>query len=145
MARQKRAEKTEISRLKPLNIEGLSQSDDCFGKAWDPQHRMCSVCADVDICGVVYQEKVVIPKIKKFDLSLPLDLLDFSKVDWDKVSKLVSKYQDAGEPMMYEELMRYVKDLANIKDEFMIKLFIESSLKPNNLKCSEHGEIQIDA
>ena len=84
--------------MKPLNIEDLSQSEDCFGRAWDPQHRACSVCADVDICGVVFQEKVVIPKTKKFDESLPLDLLDFSKVDWDNVSKLVSKYQDAGAP-----------------------------------------------
>lgn len=145
MARQKRTKKTEISRLKPLNIEDLSQSDDCFGKAWDPQHRMCSVCADVDICGVVYQEKVVIPKTKKFDESLPLDLLDFSKVDWAKIGNLVKKYQDAGEPMMYEELMRYIKDLANIKDEFMIKLFIENSFKSNNLMCSDHGEILINA
>lgn len=141
MVRQKRSKKTEISRLKPLNIEDLSQSDDCFGKAWDPQHPLCSVCADIDICGVVYQETVVIPKIKKFDESLPLDLLDFSKVDWAKIGKLVSRYQDEGEPMTYEELMQYVRELANIKDPFMIKLFIEKSLKPNKLKCTEHGEI----
>jgi len=127
--------------LKPLNIEDLSQSDDCFGKAWDPQHPLCSVCADIDICGVVYQETVVIPKIKKFDESLPLDLLDFKKVDWAKIGKLVSRYQDEGEPMTYEELMQYVRELANIKDPFMIKLFIEKSLKPNKLKCTEHGEI----
>jgi hypothetical protein len=145
MDRAKRTKKTEVSRLKPLNIDDLSQSDDCFGKAWDPQHRLCSICADVDICGVVYQEKVVIPKKKKFDESLPLDLLDFSKVDWAKIGKLVKKYQDDGEPMTYEELMRYIKDLANIKDEFMIKLFIEKSLKLNKLKCTEHSEIVIDA
>lgn len=141
MERKKRVKKTEVSRLKPLNIDDLSQSDDCFGKAWDPQHRLCSVCADVDICGVVFQEKVVIPKKKKFDESLPLDLLDFKKIDWAKIVKLVSQYQDEGEPMTYEELMQYVKDLAHIKDPFMVKLFIEKSLKPNNLKCSEHGEI----
>lgn len=145
MERKKRATKTEVSRLKPLNIDDLSQSDDCFGKAWDPQHRLCSVCADVDICGVVFQEKVVIPKKKKFDMSLPLDLLDFKKVDWAKIGKLVKKYQDGGEPMMYEELVAYIKTLANIKDPFMIKLFIEKSLKPNKLKCSEHSEILIDA
>lgn len=130
--------------MKPLNIDDLSQSSDCFGKIWDAQHRLCSVCADVDICGVVYQEKIVIPKKKKFDVSLPLDLLDFKKVDWAKIGRLVKKYQDDGEPMTYEELMRYVGQLANIKDPFMIKLFIEKSLKPNNLMCTEHGEI-IDA
>jgi len=143
--RKKRAKKTEVSRLKPLNIDDLSQSDDCFGKAWDPQHRLCSICADVDICGVVFQEKVVIPKKKKFDVSLPLDLLDFEKVDWAKIGKLVKKYQDEGEPMTHKELMSYIKGMANIKDDFMVKLFIEKSLKPNKLKCSENLEILIDA
>ena len=141
MERTKRTEKTEISRLEPINIKELSQSDDCFGKAWDPQHRSCSVCADVDICGVVFQETAVIPKKKKFDESLPLDLSDFEKVDWAKIGKLAAKYRDEGEPMMYEELMRIIKDVSGMKDEFMIKLYIEKNLTNNGLISNDNGEV----
>lgn len=145
MERKKRTKKTDISRLIPVNIDDLSQSDDCFGKAWDPQHRYCSVCADVDICGVVFQERVVLPKKDKFDLTQPLDLANFEKVDWARIGKVVKKYQDEGEPMTYEELMDYIGDYTGMKDEFMIKLFMEKELPNNGLKCNESGNIITDA
>lgn len=141
MERTKRTTKLDVSRLKPINIEELSQSDDCFGKAWDPQHRSCSVCADVDICGVVFQDKVVIPKKDKFEESLPLDMTNFDAVNWDKMSLLVSKYLQDGAPLTYEELFELVQNTSKNKDTYITKLYIEKSLEPNGLKCDEAGNI----
>jgi len=148
MERTKKDKKTEISLLKPINLNdlALADSDDCFGKLWDPQHRACSVCADVDVCGIVFQETVVIPAKKKFDKeTIPLDLTNFRGINWNKVIVVVRKYQDSGEPMTYDELFSYIKGLANTKDDYTVKIFLETALKKNSLKCTWDNKIIIDA
>ena len=130
-----------IDRMKPVNIEELSQIEGCFGKMWDPQHRSCAVCADVDICGAVFQANVVIPKKQKFEESLPLDMTDFKNIDWDKLTKLVTKYELDGSPLTYDELFDLIQEKAKIKDDYMTKIYIEKSLESNSLKHNEEGNI----
>ncbi len=141
MERTKRDKKSDVDRIKPLNIEELSKATDCFGSMWDPTHRSCSVCADVDICGVVYQETQVLPKKAKFDKEKPLDTASFDKVNWDKLTKLVSKYQEDGDPLSYEELLQLITDMSNFKDDYTVKVFIEKGLHDNDLVCNDDGSI----
>jgi hypothetical protein len=148
MERTKKDKKTEVSLLKPINLNDLvlADNDDCFGHMWDPQHRACSVCADVDVCGIVFQEAVVIPAKKKFDKdTVPLDLTNFQGINWSKVTGVVRKYQDSGEPMTYDELFSYIKGLANTKDDYAVKIFMETTLKKNGLRCTEDNKIVVDA
>lgn len=148
MERKKKETKPDVSLLKPINLNELAVTDenDCFGKMWDPQHRMCSVCSSVDVCGVVFQETQVIPAKKKFDKEvIPLDLTDFQAVEWDKVKLVVAKYEETGDPMTYDELFSYIKGIAKTKDDYTVKMFIEKSLEKSGLRYTDTNQIVVNA
>ena len=120
----------------------VTDEDDCFGKMWDPQHRSCSVCADVDVCGIIFQETQVIPAKKKFDReTVPLDLTNLQAVNWTSLIALIASYEIAEEPMTYDELFEYIKEVGKTKDDYTVKIFIETSLKKHGLKCTEDNLI----
>ncbi len=148
MERKKKDEKTAVNLLEPVNIDSLKNTDetDCFGKLWDPQHRSCSVCADVDVCGIIFQETQVIPAKKKFDKkTVPLDLTNLQAIKWDKIKTLIGSYAKAGDdPMTYDELFEYIKEVGKTKDDYTVKIFIENSLNKHGLKCTEDQLIVVD-
>lgn len=144
MERRKKDKKTPGTLLEPINIDSLRvwDEDDCFGKMWDPQHRSCSVCADVDVCGIIFQETQVIPAKKKFDReTTPLDLTNLQAINWTSLKALIASYEIAEEPMTYDELFEYIKDVGKTKDDYTVKIFIETSLKKHGLKCTEDNKI----
>lgn len=147
MERRKKDKKTLGTLLEPINIDSLKVTDenDCFGKMWDPQHRSCSVCADVEVCGIIFQEAQVIPAKNKFDKeTVPLDLTNLQAVNWDKIKTLIGNYAKSGEPMTYDELFEHVKTSGKTKDNYTVKIFIEAALNKHGLKCTEDNQIVID-
>lgn len=131
----KKVHKTDVNLLKPVNREDYPvKEDDCFGKEWNPQCIECSLCADVELCGIIYQDKVK-SKVKDYqDKSGPsLDLVSFKYVDWTSIYKLAVKYKEDNSPLMYDELLDYVMDKAMLKDKLTASFYIERELPKHDL------------
>jgi hypothetical protein len=129
--RKIKEKKTEVDLLKPVNLDDFKQlsEGDCFGNMWDPKDKDCSVCADIEVCGILYQDKHIKPKVKKFEEeTIPLDLARFETVPWNKIKTLIQKYEKDGKPMMLDELIEIVSEQAKIKDPQTVMLYIKHIL-----------------
>jgi len=136
--------KSEIDLLKPVNVSQIKIDDkDCFGNMWDPQDKDCSICADAEVCGIIYQEHHIKPKTEKFEKQeTPLDLMNFNKVEWEKIIKLVKRYEGEGSPLLFDELVDIVCDYASTKDRVTAEIYITKILPEHNL-VEKNGAIQI--
>lgn len=136
--------KTDIDLLVPVNVDDFKlDEDDCFGRMWEPTNKDCSICADIEVCGIIYQDRVIKPKKKQYEEegATPLDLAKFEQVDWINIVKVVEKYEKDGDPMVLSELIDYVKGIANVSDDSIIELYIKSRVKKHNLEINWLNEI----
>ena len=132
-----RNEKQEVDLLKPVTLSDVPE-EDCFGKEYNPQDRDCSICADIEICGIKFQSLVQKKKKAFEEKHGPLmDETDFKSVNMEKLEKLAKKYEDEGEPMTHEELVQAVSGLANTKDEVAVIEFLKRTLPLSNLILKE--------
>lgn len=128
-----KTEKTEVNFLKPAVIPEVDP-EDCFGQEYDPRDKDCSLCSDIDFCGIVHADKVK-KKIKQTEQeSGPyLDQTDFASVNWKKIEEKAKEYEDAGEPMTFEELTEAISTIAKTKDEIAVTEFIRRELPKTTL------------
>ncbi len=117
--REPRKAKKKIDLTVPVSLD---DSDDCFGKEWIPSNSSCAMCADVDICGIKHQEQVLQKKVTEVDKTLPLDMTAFERVNFKKIAGVIKKHQSR-EPVLYDELVEMVGDLAQTKDKDTIKAY----------------------
>jgi len=145
MPRKAKVDRTEVDLLQPVNVGELKQlikDDDCFGKEWNPQHKDCSICADVEVCGIIYQDTKVIPAKDKFDKKeLPLDMASFNAVKWKDIKKLIQQYEKDKEPLTMDELVEIVSTQSGMKDPQTVMLYVEQKLPKLGLKHTAQHEI----
>jgi len=145
MPRNAKTEKTKMDLLQPVNVGELKQlikDDDCFGKEWNPQHKDCSICADVEVCGIIYQDTKVMPAKVKFDKeTLPLDMATFEAVNWGQIKKLVRQYEKDDEPLSMDELVEIAMTQSGMKDPQIVMLYIEQKLPELGLVHTEQHKI----
>lgn len=133
--REPKEKKTKVSLLDAVDVKKFTTGDGCFGKEWNPQDRDCSVCADIELCGIIYQETHVTPKRKKFEKdNNPLDMADFESVDWNKIVKVIKAWDKGDEPMELEELISTIKDQSKVTNEELLKTYVRIKLVEHNLK-----------
>jgi hypothetical protein len=137
--RKTRTEKQEINLLEPITLPD-TDPDDCFGKEYDPRDRDCSICADIEICGIKTQVELQ-KKKKEFENNNGplLDQTDFKSVNWKKIEQKALEYEVNNEPLTFEELLDTIKTLANTKDEVAVLEYIRRTL-PKSLKLS-NGQV----
>lgn len=139
MMRNPRKEKWPGSFLLPLAIpQEVIDHQDCMGKEYDPKNKECSICADQALCANYYQQRLQmsINEIEK-EKGPMLDQVCFENVDWHKIEKIVEKYDQQGEPIMFEELMDIISDLSSCKDDTAISLYIRRKLPKSNIELKE--------
>ena len=131
--RKAKTVKQEVDLLKPVVIPELS-SDDCFGNEYSSRDNDCSVCADDTMCALVYADKLKkqIKQTEK-DSGPFLDQCDFSSIDWVKIAQKAKEYEDADEPMFYEELVEAISTIAKTKDKVAVENFIKRELPKTTL------------
>lgn len=137
--RKPRKEKYPCSFLLPLIIpQEVIDPQDCMGKEYDPKNKECSVCADQALCANYYQQRLQM-HINDFEKEKGpmLDQVCFEAVDWNKIEKIVEKYDQQGEPIMFEELMDVISDLSHCKDDIAISLYIRRKLLKSNIELKE--------
>jgi hypothetical protein len=134
--------KQSVDLTVPLNPSQFT-SDECFGNAWEPSDKDCSICADIEICGILYQDKIKKKEatIKAKQKSHFIDVGDFAKVPEVKVIKICKRYFDDGEPLTLEELMELVIEYAEISDHTAVLNYIKRLLAGNNFKIDNNKNI----
>jgi len=133
--RTPRNQKQEVNFRLPVEKPSL-QSDECFGLEWNPQDKACSICADIEYCGIVYTEKVMKPAKAKFETThVALDATDFSAVNWDIIRRNIKEFENSGAPATWDELLDTIIDFAGNVDRDTVIYYAQREL-------SVHGLIQ---
>jgi hypothetical protein len=132
--------KTEVDLLVPVTLESITPEEvsDCFGLEFAARNSDCSLCADADLCQIVYTEKV---KGKKLTLEIEngpmMDAVDFKGVNMKRIEALARKYQESDQPMTFEELQEVIRGEANTKDDEAVIQFIKRELPLTMMYLSE--------
>ena len=138
-----REQKTEVDLTvlqDPAQLMG--NGTDCFGNEWDPTDKDCAICHDVEICGIVYQEKIKGKKRKAESEKGPfLDQTAFENVPVDKIVKSVRQWAEDDDPATYEELEEQIMDSAKTKDKVAVREFIKIMCSRENLIITEEKTI----
>ena len=136
---------TKVNLLTPVDPKSIvtEEQSDCFGQEYNPRDRDCSICSDIQLCGLVYAEKTKDKKVAFEIQHGPLmDITDFKGVDIVRIEKLVKKYEEEQEPMTFEELQKLIQDQAATKDVEAIIQFIKRTIPISNLIIRE-GHIYV--
>jgi len=142
----------ELDLSKPLQRSAIYiPPDDCFGKEWDAYDKSCQVCADCDVCGILFSD-LVKKKVHEVELQEKnrgaafLDTAEmFRNLDGlkDKMSKLVIKRDATDNPLTVEDLVEYVKDKYNISDDVAIKEWIKTFVKGDERICIKERKFRV--
>jgi hypothetical protein len=136
--RKPKTQKQEVDLLKPVNIPD-GDPDDCFGTSlYNPQDKDCSICADIELCGIKFQG-LIQKKVQKFEEENGplLDQVDFGSVKMNKIEEFAKQYEAEGEPMTFQELVDAISQLANTKDEVAVVEYLKRTLPTSNLLIKE--------
>ena len=116
--------------------------EDCFGKEWNPQDKDCSICHDVEICGIVKQQEIQGRKKKVEDTKGPmLDQTAFEKVPIEKIITNMKNWAADGAPSTYEELEESIMAVAQTKDKVAVREYIKRTLPRHGLTITEEKTI----
>lgn len=142
--KQPRETKKEIDLTSLLDPSELMSDnpDDCFGKEWDPQDKDCSICHDVEICGIVKQQEIQSRKKKVEDTKGPmLDQTAFEKVPIEKITTTMKNWAEDGDPSTYEELEETIMASAQTKDKVAVREYIKRTLPRHGLTITPEKTI----
>lgn len=95
---------------------------DCFGKLWDMTSKECPQCADRDICGIVYKDKLDV-KAKELEEERGTKYLD--KADLDSLTDrvlldfIVSGETTPAQLIEYGMKVAYCDDVPSVKNKII--------------------------
>lgn len=128
MERVAKKVKLEVDLTKPVNLEDFPiDENDCFGGEWDMMQKECQLCADNEICGILFGNRVVKPRIKEFEEKQGqpfLDLMDFSLIDTEQI-------KDGLDGMTVAAFFEFVKKMAKASDDVAVKEWVKRFLVEN--------------
>jgi hypothetical protein len=137
---------TEIDLTVPVDPTSIvpTEQTDCFGtEEYNPQDKDCSLCSDIEICGIKFQELIKTKKVKVETEKGPmLDQSDIDGVNFKKIEKLANKYYLEGDPMTHEELIEAVMIQANTKDEVAALELIRREMPGTNMVLKD-GKVYV--
>jgi len=142
--KQSRETKQEVDLTTLLDPEQLRSEnpDDCFGVEWDPQDTDCSVCHDVEICGILKQKELHGRKKKIEKEKGPfLDQTSFESVPIEKIVQNLIQYAEDDDPATYEELEETIGTSARTKDIVAIREYIKTMLPRHGLRVTEEKTV----
>lgn len=134
-----RQSKTEVDLLVPISQVTLPpvEEGDCFGKMWDIKHTQCQVCADSEICGILFSEKVADreAEIEKENNKF----LDSS--DWAGLEQTDLRIWLAAKTRSVEDFLDYILVKANTTDETAAVEYIKRFVAANDNISIKKGQI----
>jgi hypothetical protein len=139
--KQARTTQTKVDLTIPVDPGNFLPNDetDCFGTDdYSPQDHLCATCADIEVCGIKFQEATK-KKVKAVEAEHGpmMDQCDIDGVNFKTIERLALKYQDEGEPMTFEELQEVVALQAKTKDSEAVLELIKRNLPLTRIVLQE--------
>lgn len=105
-----------VDLSKPFNQFEVAKVEEgnCFGQMWDPSNEACQTCADIEVCGILFEKGVkkraaVVEK----DKGPFLDEARMHKISAGEISKWI---QDTPVELTTEDLIEELLTRAKSKD-----------------------------
>ena len=117
-------------------VKAKIPDEDCFGKMWDMRARACQVCADNEVCSIMYAD-VVKAKVKAVEDKYPtmLDYADLSLIDEGSIMDMITK---GSGKLTVQELVDELKKQSRLDDDVAmvewVKRFREQTEKAFSIK-----------
>lgn len=72
--------------VKPKELMANIQEDDCFSRLWQADNKLCAICADNEVCGILYHKRQS-KKVKELEKQKGgfLDSIDFDAIDREQL------------------------------------------------------------
>jgi len=143
-AKDKKSAEPDFS--KPLNLAELEKfvdGDDCFGSLWDLRAKECPMCADKEMCGVLYNENLR-RKVKEFEQEeevIMLDRSDFEALDGIDAALINGDVVGDVIGMQVGDFIDAIMSKANTSDEEAAVLWAKRFIKRNRNIYTKSGII----
>lgn len=138
--RNPRINKTyRLDLTKPINTDDMATGEyDCFGKEWDMSSKECPLCADRDICGILFKDKVD-KKTKDIERKGKAKFLD--NADFDSLTdKSITDFIDSGVTTS-KELIEFGIRKTNCDDVVAVKNKVKEFVKKSNKISIKKGTV----
>jgi len=125
---RKKSTHLELDTLIPIDHKSVMQqdkqvhADSCFSHLWDVTTKACSLCADSEVCGILFHQRLK-KRVAKLESSMPvtLDMNDFDGIDRNRLALWLS-----AERRTFKDLVAHVDSMANCADKETVKLWAKS-------------------
>ena len=95
---RKKSTHLELDTLIPIDHKSVMQqdkqvhADSCFSHLWDVTTKACSLCADSEVCGILFHQRLK-KRVAKLESSMPvtLDMNDFDGIDRNRLALWLSR------------------------------------------------------
>lgn len=138
--RLNRTDKTEIDLTKPVDVDSIEKDGSCFGEEWEARDNYCQICADSELCSILYAAKV-----KKMEEAIKKEgekFLDSS--DFEGVDKMDLSIWLGAKERTAEEFLEYIMEQANTIDEEAAYLYVVRYVKKHKHISIKDGKIIIN-
>ena len=145
--RKNRNDKTHKQDLsKPLNLQEVMDEDidvhgedSCFGTEFDIEHKKCSICADSEVCGIMFHniQKRTVKRFERDNVPL-LDLTDFDGIDYDTLVIWLSS-----KPRTVDALFDKVQEISKCPDDDTVAYFVRSFIKDSPRLYTQDSIVKI--
>lgn len=127
-------EKMDVDLTKPINKDAMQKDDPCFGSLWDPTNNSCAICHSIEVCGILYQEKIKKKKTSfEKEKGPTLDMAKFNSVDFERIARNIEAYSKKDIDITIDDLITTIAQAATIKDKTTILEYIKRQLPLYNL------------
>lgn len=111
-------DKEDRDLTKPID-KTISKDSSCFGKAWDVTAKECKICAERDVCGILFKDTVDI-KAKEVEVASGSMFLDRSDFKFTEEELINLKASIVSGVTTVKELLLKVATLAESSDKVAI-------------------------
>jgi hypothetical protein len=127
----------EVDLRYPIKIENIDMSNtgDCFGKEYDITTKECPMCADNEVCAVVFMKKGLVDKVEKqreIDGVEYLDECRLLEIDEEEVYGSI----ESGVTKVVS-IVQYLKKEGKTSDDDAVKEWIIRFKKKYNLTITQ--------
>lgn len=143
---------TDVDLSKPLKKSAIHvPENDCFGQVWDAYDKACQVCADSEVCCILFSD-VVKKKVHEKELEAKnagAAFLDTAEMLRNlepfkaKLLKLIGVKNDTPDGVPVDEIKAYIMDKHNVSDEVAVVEWIKNFVKENGTICIKERKFRL--
>lgn len=129
--RQPRMKKSPSDLSREIDASDFTfDKNDCFGGLWDIEDRLCRLCHDNVVCGILFAKKVALEETRmQRENEKFLDTVDFENINKDALCIWLSTSAKS-----VDDFFDYVAKKASCSDEVAVVEYIKRFTLANGFK-----------